>query len=263
MIAVIGLGPIGAGVGATLVAAGFEVLGIDLDADRAAQWGASTKASVATRLEEVRWSELETVVIAVRLAAHMDAALAAIPPGDQTFIVLSTLPISYARTLPRLGRKIIEAPVSGGAWSASSGTLSVFLHSAKVITETEQRVLDSISSRIFRFDEYGHPAVAKLANNTLAAYNAFATEAMVTVASGLGLNRADFLDVISQSSGQNWMAEHFALFPEDLLHKDVSLLNEDVVLPPISPAAVSDWTPHFDVTRRQIAEDQQKRTANV
>jgi 3-hydroxyisobutyrate dehydrogenase-like beta-hydroxyacid dehydrogenase len=263
MIAVIGLGPIGAGVGTTLVAAGLEVLGIDLDEERAARWGALTNAPVATRLEDVRWSELETVVIAVRMAAHMDAALAAIPPGDQTFIVLTTLPISYARALPGLDRKIIEAPVSGGAWSASSGTLSVFLHSAEAMTETEQRVLDSISSRIFRFDEYGHPAVAKLANNTLAAYNAFATEAMLAVASELGLNRADFLDVISQSSGQNWMAEHFDLFPEDLLHKDVSLLSEDVVLPAISPAAVSDWTPHFDASRRGLAEDQQKRTANV
>lgn len=263
MIAVVGLGPIGAGVGTTLAAAGFDVLGIDLDEERADRWGTLAASPVATRLDDVPWSDVETVIFAVRMAAHIDAALAAIPTGDQTFIILTTLPISYARAIPDLNRRVIEAPVSGGAWAASSGTLSVFVHSPNILSRTEQLILDSISTRILTFEGYGHPAIAKLTNNTLAAYNAFATDAMVVLAAQLGLNRADFLDVISQSSGQNWMAEHFDLFPEDLLHKDVCLLSEDATLPAISPDAVSDWTTHFDAARRRIAEDQQKRTSNV
>lgn len=240
MIAVIGLGPIGAGVASALIAAGHSTIGFDRDPIRVEEFSRTTGKHATSYASEINWQTIDFAIIAVRLAEHLPSAFGAMTRRDIPTLVLTTLSVADAKRLARFGDRIIEAPVSGGAAAAEAGTLTIFVHSPSELTEAELSVSNAIALHTFDFDRYGLPAAAKLTNNTLAAFNAFAVEATMEIAARLGLERATFFDVISASSGQSWMAEHFYEFPQDLLFKDVALLERDVSpLPVLSLADVT------------------------
>lgn len=229
VIVVVGLGPIGAGVGAALAERGERVIGVDPDAGRAADWASHTGMPVAGRLDEVPDREAAgVVVVAVRTADQVRSVLGTLPVGEGAVFVLTTLAVTDARALARSPHRIVEAPVSGGAGAARNGALTMFLHSREPLAPAAQRFVDGVTGEVFSFGSPGLPAVAKLANNTLAAYNALALAEMAAVAAGAGLDRATFHSVVSASSGQSWMGDHFAEFRSDLLFKDVALLRRDV-----------------------------------
>jgi 3-hydroxyisobutyrate dehydrogenase-like beta-hydroxyacid dehydrogenase len=130
----------------------------------------------------------------------------------------------------------------------------MFLHAREPLPPAAQRVVEGVAKRVFPFDAYGLPAAAKLTNNTLAAYIAVSVAGMADVASEAGLDRATFLAVVAASSGQSWMGDHFAEFQQDLLFKDVELLQQDVrELPVIHMADVRRREADIDRARRRIA----------
>ena len=92
--------------------------------------------------------------------------------------------------------------------------------------------MDGTTKQVFRFDTYGGPAVAKLANDTLATYIALAVAGMADVAADAGLDRATFLEIASVSSGQSWIGDHSTSFDMNLLVKDVALPQQDVQISP-------------------------------
>lgn len=246
MIAVFGLGPIGAGSGMALVRAGFPVVGIDPDPARAGAWRERTGAPAVTgpdALTAQDWQEVELVLVAVRLAEQLEPVLSALPvraDAPLPVLVLSTLAVSEARRLADVpGLRMVEAPVSGGVWAAEAGSLTVFVHAPPGTVDIETAVLRALCARRFDFDAYGEPAFVKLANNALGAYNALATAAMLDTAAEHGIDPDRFLDIVNVSSGHSWMSEHFHAFPQDLLFKDVALLHQDL---PDLPAL--DLTPH-------------------
>ncbi|HWD06127.1 MAG TPA: NAD(P)-binding domain-containing protein [Amycolatopsis sp.] len=254
MIVVVGLGPIGAGVGAALAARGERVVGVDPDGKRAATWASATGMPVARDLRETPdLDQVEVVIIAVRLAAQLWSVLDALPIGARPVFVLTTLAVADARALADSPHAIAEAPVSGGAAGARDGTLTMFLHAHEPLSPSAQRVVEAITQRVFRFDGFGQPAVAKLANNTLSAYNALAVATVADVAARAGLDHADFLRVVGASSGQSWIADHFADFDEALLFKDVELLKQETrELPVIHLTDVQSRTAEIDDVRRRL-----------
>lgn len=254
-VVVVGLGPIGAGVGAALADRGARVFGVDPDTGRAAAWAAQTGMPVAGRLDEAPDREdVDVVIVAVRLAAQLWSVLDALPVGDGPVLVLTTLGLGDARALAGSPHRIVEAPVSGGPRGARDGALTVFLHAGAPLTAAAERVVEGIAGTVFRFDAPGLPAVAKLTNNTLAGYIAFAVAGMADVASAAGLDHAEFLAVVAASSGQSWMGDHFAEFRQDLLFKDVELLQQDVPeLPVIHMEDVGGRGAEIESARRRMA----------
>jgi 3-hydroxyisobutyrate dehydrogenase-like beta-hydroxyacid dehydrogenase len=231
-VVVVGLGPMGAGIGHHLAEVGFEVVGAELDPQRAAEW-AGQDFTAYTDLEQVPWQAADAVVVAVRLLAHAQSALEVIArmAGDRPLriVVVTTLAVSDARaylpTLPAAWR-VFEFPVSGGPEGARAGTLSAML-AGPAPSGFERELLEGIASRIFPVPSYGDPAAFKLLNNTLGAYVASATGQMIELAERLGIEPAQFLEVARASSGQSWMADHFEVFHHPLLIKDVELLLGD------------------------------------
>lgn len=254
-VVVVGLGPIGAGVGAALAERGARVFGVEPDSERAAAWAAETGMPVAGRLDEgPDRDDVDVVIVAVRLAAQVWSVLDALPVGDGPVLVLTTLALADARALAGSPHRIVEAPVSGGPRGARDGALTVFLHARTPLTPAAERVVEDIAGTVFRFDAPGLPAVAKLTNNTLAGYIALAVAGMADVAAAAGLDHAGFLAVVAASSGQSWMGDHFAEFRQDLLFKDVELLQQDVPeLPVIHMAGVAGRAAEIESARRRMA----------
>ena len=104
-------------------------------------------------------------------------------------------------------------------------------------TADEDRLLAGISGRVVRMDAYGKPALVKLLNNTLAAYNLAATARMLTLASQHGVRPRDVVDAIGVSSGRGWLSDNLADAHYEHLLNDVELLSEE--LGPL-PAVVLD-----------------------
>ncbi|MEO5316247.1 NAD(P)-binding domain-containing protein [Pseudarthrobacter sp. CC12] len=240
MISIIGLGPIGANVGARLVEKGHQVVGLDLDAARAAAWSAETGATSVSDFDDLPWASIDTVFVAVRVASQLEAAFTSIAERsagrDLSIFVLTTLTSRDAIRI--LGDaptewRTFEAPLSGGPQGARAGTMSLFL-AGPDFTPAEEKIAGDIAGRIFHTTSYGDPATLKLLNNTLGTYNALATSAMLQLAIDRGVPASQFLDVVSASSGQSWMSDNFDNFTYDLLFKDVRLLLEEVdILPTV------------------------------
>jgi len=265
MIVVVGLGPIGAGVGAALAERGERVFGIDSDAERAAAWASQTGMPSAGRLGDGPDREdIDVVIVAVRLAAQLWDVLDALPVGEGPVFVLSTLAVTDAHALGSSPHDIVEAPVSGGPRGARDGALTMFLHAREPLRPAAQRIVEDITSTVFTFHAYGLPAVAKLTNNTLAAYHALAVAGMAEVASDAGLDHATFMAVAAASSGQSWVGDHFTEFAQDLLFKDVELLQQDFPeLPAIHMTGVRGREAEIDSARRRMERPALEGTLTV
>jgi 3-hydroxyisobutyrate dehydrogenase-like beta-hydroxyacid dehydrogenase len=255
---IIGLGPIGASVGEHLAERPWHLAGLDLDADRAAVWQAATGVPAFSRFDDIAWDQVDTVLIAVRVADQVrgcfDELARSTGGRPLTVFVVTTLApgdaIDIFTSAPAEWR-VFEAPVSGGPQGARDGSMTIFL-SGPEPTEPESRLLGDMARRVFRSDAYGQPATVKLLNNTLGAFNALSTAAMLDLAMERGIKRAQFLEAVGASSGQSWMSDHFDDFAYDLLFKDVRLLLSDLgALPTISLDASYDADTTIAAARTQ------------
>lgn len=261
MLLVVGLGPIGGGIGARLAELGRPVTGLDLDPARVAEWGEATGAPAGTDPGAVGWVDVDTVVVAVRTADQVTAALETIRTyrgeGSLTVYVVTTLAIADARAiLPAtpVAWRVFEAPVSGGPRGARGGTMSVFLAGPER-TPADTALLAGLAGRVFAADGYGGAALLKLTNNTLGAYNAVALARMMRVAVQNGVPAERFLEVVGASSGQSWMSDNFAEFHDDLLFKDVRLLQGDLgALPAVALDGDGDLGAEIAAARELLPE---------
>lgn len=241
IVAVVGLGAIGHNMGLRLLERGHTVVGVDTDVDRIRHWVEASGAAGVTSIDQVDWSHVNHVVIAVRMPEQVfdcgqELAKHANDYGLSLYVV-TTLAASQARDLlPVLASRwrAFEAPVSGGPDAARNGSQTICLAGPDP-NVAEQALLADVGGTCFRTADYGQPALLKLLNNTLGAYNAQATACMIQVANHMGVNTRQFLTMVNASSGRSWMSENFCRFPQDLLFKDVRLLCRDVdSLPEVS-----------------------------
>lgn len=237
---VIGLGPIGGNVAHRLLEVGREVVGLDLDPARAKEWGRAHGAKAVSSFDDVPWESVDTVLVAVRLApqvkACFDELAQRITDTACGVYVLTTLKVNDARDLLDgvSWARVFEAPLSGGPKAAKQGTMTLLVAGPES-TPDDEKLLRDIAERVFRLDGYGTPAVLKLTNNTLGAFNAIATATMLRTAAEHGVAPDQFLKVVSVSSGQSWMSDNFHEFHHDLLFKDAHLWQEEWgTLPDIS-----------------------------
>lgn len=240
---VVGLGPIGASVGTRLLNRGREVIGYEFDRDRAREWATMTGGCIASTPEEVDWSRIDTIHVAVRLAAQLKSVfdmLRARVDGAVTIIVFTTLAPSDAvhilSSVPERWR-VFESPLSGGPQAALDGSMTLLLSGPAPDAEDQARFAD-ISQKQFWTTTYGQPALLKLLNNTLGAYNALATAAILEMGSNQGVDPQQLLEIINVSSGQSWMSTNFDNFHYPLLFKDAGLLIDD--LGPVPPISLGD-----------------------
>jgi 3-hydroxyisobutyrate dehydrogenase len=100
----------------------------------------------------------------------------------------------------------IDAPMSGGPVRARAGEMSLMVACEDGLFDTWSPVMRHIASRLFRVGHRpGDGARTKLVNNLLAATNLAAAAEAMALARRLGLDGAQTLAVIEQSSGQSWI----------------------------------------------------------
>ena len=208
-IAFLGLGNMGAPMGANLVKAGYAVQGFDpVPAARAAAADAGVNvcetAAEAVRDASVVITMLPNGTLVRQCYAEVMPAAAA----GALFIDSSTIAVDDARAVHAYaverGFAQLDAPVSGGVKGAAAGTLAFMVGGAADALETARPVLDAMAGKIIHCGDSGAGQAAKLCNNMLLAVQQIAVGEAFVLADKLGLSAQSLFDVITGATGNCW-----------------------------------------------------------
>jgi 3-hydroxyisobutyrate dehydrogenase len=208
-IAFLGLGNMGAPMGANLVKAGYAVQGFDpVPAARAAAADGGVNvcetAAEAVRDAGVVITMLPNGTLVRQCYADVMPAAAA----GALFIDSSTIAVDDARAVHAYaverGFAQLDAPVSGGVKGATAGTLAFMVGGEANALETARPVLDAMAGKIIHCGDSGAGQAAKLCNNMLLAVQQIAVGEAFVLADKLGLSAQSLFDVITGATGNCW-----------------------------------------------------------
>ena len=217
-VAAIGLGSMGYGMASSLLRAGHEVYGVDVNADAMARFRSDGGAAGA--LADVA-GELDAVVVVVLNAAQTETVLfgdhgvvAGLRKGA-VVMACATVPPEFARDMEArcnaVGVHYVDAPISGGSVKAAAGKLSVMASGAPEAFEAAAPVLEACAETVFRLgDAAGAGSAMKAVNQLLAGVHIAAMAEAMTFGMTQGIAPEDFVKVIPQCAGTSWMLENRA-----------------------------------------------------
>ena len=213
-VGIVGVGNMGGAMAARLLATGWPVRVCDIDRDR-------------VRALELQGAELShtpaqcavgapALIICVVDSQQVESVLfgpagaaSTLQPGQDVLLCPTMAPQDTERFAARLlerGVCTIDAPMSGGPARARDGSMSLMLAGPDVAIERQRGLIEVLSGKVFRISaKPGDGARTKLVNNLLAGINLVGAAEALALAGRLGLEPAQTLAVIEQSSGQSWI----------------------------------------------------------
>lgn len=217
-VGVIGLGSMGFGMAASLIRAGHQVYGADVNPDAVkrlrAEGGSETDLASAAR-------DLDAVTIVVLNAAQTeevlfgkDGVVAKLSPGAVVVMCVTVAP-DYARRAGERcnerGVHFLDAPISGGSVKAASGKLSVMASGSPEAFARARPALDAMAETVFELgDAAGAGSAMKAVNQMLAGTHIAAMAEAITFGMTQGIDPETFLKVIPRCAGTSWMLENRA-----------------------------------------------------
>jgi 3-hydroxyisobutyrate dehydrogenase-like beta-hydroxyacid dehydrogenase len=202
-VGVIGVGLMGEVYARRLVAAGFTVIGFDVDPAKNARlvnFGAQagTLADIAQKCEPI-------VVAVFNTEQVEDVVEHALIPAAAGKIVLVTStcdPDRIAALGARVGDRLrfLETPVSGTSEQVRQGDGVGLIGGDQQIADDAAPVLDALFAKSFHIGKIGDGGRAKLAVNLILGLNRLALAEGLVFAARLGLDPAAFLDVARRSA---------------------------------------------------------------
>jgi 3-hydroxyisobutyrate dehydrogenase-like beta-hydroxyacid dehydrogenase len=202
-VGVVGIGLMGEVYVGRLVAAGFDVVGFDVDRAKAARL-VEIGARAASLAEIAR--DCEPIVLAVFNTGQVeDVVEHALVPAAAGKIVLCTSTCDPDR-IAALGARVegklrfLETPVSGTSAQVRDGDGVGLIGGDPQIAGAAAPVLDALFPRHFHIGAIGDGGRAKLAINLILGLNRMALAEGLVFAARLGLDPAGFLDVARASA---------------------------------------------------------------
>jgi 3-hydroxyisobutyrate dehydrogenase-like beta-hydroxyacid dehydrogenase len=202
-VGVIGVGLMGEVYARRLVAAGFTVIGFDIDPAKSARL-ANLGAQAGTLAEIAQ--KCEPIVVAVFNTEQVeDVVERALIPAAAGKIVLVTStcdPDRIAALSARVGNRLrfLETPVSGTSEQVRQGDGVGLIGGDQKIAADAAPVLDALFAKSFHIGKIGDGGRAKLAVNLILGLNRLALAEGLVFAARLGLDPAAFLDVARGSA---------------------------------------------------------------
>jgi putative dehydrogenase len=209
----IGLGAMGLPMARNLVAHGFAVRGFDMRTaamDALAEAGGARAGSAA---EAARGAELLVLMVVnagqAEQALFADGALDALAPGGIVVLMATCPPGAVERLAERvlaLGRRFVDAPVSGGVVGAVGGTLTIMAAAPAPTFAAAKPALEALGSKLFHVGERpGQGAVVKAVNQLLCGVHIVAAAEAFSLAAKVGVDANVVLEILGGSSASSWM----------------------------------------------------------
>jgi 3-hydroxyisobutyrate dehydrogenase len=212
-VAVVGLGNMGRPMAASLLRAGYDVVGFDLQPaarERFAQAGGRVAGDMAAAV-----ARAAVVIMLLPDGKAVAAAVAAMRPhlaaGAVVIDMSSSAPLgtrALGAELNAAGFRFIDAPVSGGVKRAADATLAVMVGGDPAVIAQVEPVLAAMGNSIFRTGPLGSGHAMKALNNYVSAAGLAAAVEALAVGQKFGLDPAVMTDVLNASSGRNNTTEN-------------------------------------------------------
>jgi 3-hydroxyisobutyrate dehydrogenase len=212
-VAVVGLGNMGRPMAASLMRAGYDVIGYDLlpaARERFAQAGGRAAADMAGAVARA------AVVITLlpdgkAVRAAVTAMRPHLSPGAIVIDMSSSAPLgtrALGAELHAAGFGFIDAPVSGGVKRAADATLAAMVGGDAVVIDRVEPVLAAMGKAVFRTGPLGSGHAMKALNNYVSAAGLAAAVEALAVGKKFGLDPNVMTDVLNASSGRNNTTEN-------------------------------------------------------
>lgn len=209
----IGLGNMGLHMATNLVAAGVSVMGFDLVAaqvDKLVQSGGQRGVSLPEAVAQAK--VVCTMLPASRHVQEVylgdDGIMAHAKPGT-LLIDSSTISPEVARQLGQAasgrGLEMIDAPVSGGPVGAKAATLTFMVGGTARGFEMAQTYLSKMGKALYHAGDHGSGQTVKVCNNMLLGIIMIGTSEALQLGIANGLDPKVLTEIISKSSGNNWV----------------------------------------------------------
>jgi 3-hydroxyisobutyrate dehydrogenase-like beta-hydroxyacid dehydrogenase len=240
----IGLGTMGRPMAANVARRGHALVVYDVRAEACVPLQA-LGAEVVTTPREVA-ERCDVVLINVVTDAQVrtvvlgeDGVLGALPP-KASVVVHSTIDPRTCRELEEAALEhdvgFLDAPFSGGAAAAETGSLTLMVGGAASVLETCRPVLAAMADAIFHVGGAGMGEAAKIVNNAVLAVVLEATNEGLALSNASGVDDDVMLSILCSSAGDSWAARNWraieqvvATYPggprglADLVTKDLRL----------------------------------------
>jgi L-threonate 2-dehydrogenase len=212
-IAFVGLGAMGLPMARNLLKGGFTVCGYDLSAKAldVLESAGGLRGSSASDAA----SGADVLILMVVNAAQAEAvlfdggALEALRPGG-IVALMATCPPAAVEALERrvaeAGRRLMDAPVSGGVAGATAKTLTIMAAAARDIFDEAKPVLDALGDKVFHVGERpGQGAMVKTVNQLLCGVHIAVTAEAFALAAKVNVDLKILLEIMSGSAASSWM----------------------------------------------------------
>ncbi|WP_438978774.1 3-hydroxyisobutyrate dehydrogenase [Polynucleobacter sp.] len=214
-VAFLGLGNMGLPMALNLIKAGHQVHGFDLvqaqlDAFKAAGGVSAHSASEATK-------DAEVVISMLPASRHVealylgDSGLLATASPKALLIDCSTISPKVSQLVAAAakakGFAMIDAPVSGGTAGAQAGTLTFMVGGDSAAVERARPLLEQMGKNIFHAGANGSGQTVKVCNNMLLGIQMLGTSEALRLGIANGMDPKVLSDIMSKSSGRNWVLE--------------------------------------------------------
>jgi putative dehydrogenase len=212
-VAFVGLGAMGLPMATNLVAKGFTVVGYDLNAgalDALESAGGRRAGSTAEAA-----AEADVLILMVVNAAQAEAVLfeggALEALGDDGVVALmATCPPAAVEAIEErvrgAGRRMIDAPVSGGVAGAKAATLTIMAAGPRDTFEAVKPVFDALGDKVFHVGERaGQGAMVKTVNQLLCGVHIAVVAEAFALAAKVGVDLRIVLEIMGGSAASSWM----------------------------------------------------------
>jgi 3-hydroxyisobutyrate dehydrogenase-like beta-hydroxyacid dehydrogenase len=207
-----GLGNLGRPLASTLVRAGWDLAVLDSVPERAEPVVALGATAVP---DAAALAARDVLVLAVPDDAAVEQVLhgylASERPGRAVVVHSTVLPQTATRLADVAaghGVDFLDAPVSGGAERAASGTLTVMAGGTDATLERLGPLLDTVGDPVLHVGPVGAGAAAKLANQLTMFANLAGVYEAIDFANAHGVATDALLTALETSLGDSWIARN-------------------------------------------------------
>lgn len=214
-VAFLGLGNMGLPMALNLVTAGHQVRGFDLvqtQLDAFKVGGGVTVSSAADAVPDV-----DVIISMLPASRHVEALYL----GDSGLLAAAnpkTLLIDCSTISPKVSQAVaaqakakgfamIDAPVSGGTAGAQAATLTFMVGGDGNDVDRARPLLEKMGKNIFHAGPSGSGQTVKVCNNMLLGIQMLGTSEALRLGIANGMDPKVLSDIMSKSSGRNWVLE--------------------------------------------------------
>ncbi|QWD93811.1 3-hydroxyisobutyrate dehydrogenase [Polynucleobacter sp. MG-Unter2-18] len=214
-VAFLGLGNMGLPMALNLVKAGHQVQGFDLVQTQLDAFKAGGGFPVLSASDAV--ADADVIISMLPASRHVEAlylgnsGLLAVANPKALLIDCSTISPKVSQAVAAQakakGFAMIDAPVSGGTAGAQAGTLTFMVGGDAVDVDRARPLLEKMGKNIFHAGTSGSGQTVKVCNNMLLGIQMLGTSEALRLGIANGMDPKVLSDIMSKSSGRNWVLE--------------------------------------------------------